>query len=33
LWHAICEFLDSNSDWILHERYTNNNSLTILKKL
>lgn len=26
------EFLNSNSDWILEKRYTNNNGLTILKK-
>ena len=32
LWPAIEEFLANNSDWTLHERYTNNNGLTILKK-
>jgi len=33
LWPAIEEFLDSNKDWVLHERFTNNNGLTILRKL
>jgi len=33
VWPAIEEFLNSNKEWILHERYTNNNGLTILKKL
>jgi GR25 family glycosyltransferase involved in LPS biosynthesis len=32
LWPAIEEFLQHNSEWTLHERYTNNNGLTILKK-
>lgn len=32
LWSAIDKFLQNNNDWILHERYTNNNGLTILKK-
>jgi len=32
LWPAIEEFLESNPNWELHERYTNNNGLTILKK-
>lgn len=32
LWPAIEEFLQSNPEWILHERFTNNNGLTILKK-
>ena len=31
LWPAVQEFLDSNSEWILHERFTNNNGLTILR--
>jgi hypothetical protein len=30
---AIDEFLSTNSDWILHEHYTNNNGLTIIKKV
>jgi len=33
LWPAVQEFLDSNNDWILHERFTNNNGLTILKRV
>lgn len=32
LWPAIQEFLDISPDWVLHERFTNNNGLTILKK-
>ena len=30
---AIAEFLQSNSDWYLKEKYTNNNGLTILARL
>ncbi len=33
LWPAIEEFLESNPDWTLHERFTNNNGLTVLKKI
>lgn len=33
LWPAVEEFLANNSDWVLLERYTNNNGLTILKKI
>jgi hypothetical protein len=33
LWPAIEEFLNNNSNWILHERFTNNNGLTILKRI
>jgi hypothetical protein len=33
LWPAIEEFLLLNKDWVLHERFTNNNGLTILKKV
>lgn len=33
LWPAIEEFLDVNKDWVLHERYTNNNGLTILRRV
>jgi hypothetical protein len=33
LWPAIEEFLQTNQEWILHERYTNNNCLTILRKI
>jgi autotransporter strand-loop-strand O-heptosyltransferase len=32
LWPAIEEFLDKNPHWKLHERFTNNNGLTILKR-
>lgn len=30
---AIDEFLNSNTDWIMHEQFKNNNGLTILKKI
>lgn len=30
---AIDEFLNNNKDWILFEKYTNNNGLTILKRI
>lgn len=33
LWKAVEDFLKNNPDWILHERYTNNNGLTILKRV
>jgi hypothetical protein len=33
LWPAIEEFLQTNQDWVLHERYTNNNGLTILRRV
>ena len=32
LWPAVEEFLKSNPNWVLHERYINNNGLTILKR-
>ena len=32
LWPAITEFLESNSDWVMHKRYINNNGITILKR-
>ena len=32
LWPAIEEFLEVNPYWELHERFTNNNGLTILKR-
>lgn len=32
LWPAIDEFLIENKEWSIHERYTNNNGLTILKR-
>ena len=33
LWPAIDDFLKNNNDWVLHERFTNNNGLTVLKKV
>jgi hypothetical protein len=33
LWPAVEEFLSANPDWVLHERYYNNNGLTILRKI
>jgi len=33
LWPAIEEFLQSNPDWVLHERFINNNGLTVLKRI
>lgn len=33
LWAAVTEFLDSTDEWILHKRFTNNNGLTILKRI
>lgn len=33
LWAAVTEFLDSTDKWVLHKRYTNNNGLTILKRV
>jgi hypothetical protein len=34
LWPAVDEFLAENKDeWVLHKRYTNNNGLTILKRV
>jgi hypothetical protein len=33
LWPAISEFLSAHSEWVLHERFTNNNGLTILKRV
>ena len=32
LWTAIEDFLKNNNDWVLYERFTNNNGVTILKK-
>lgn len=29
---AITEFLESHREWVLHEEYTNNNGLTVLKR-
>jgi len=33
LWPAVEEFLEKHPEWVLHERYTNNNGLTILKRV
>jgi cephalosporin hydroxylase len=33
LWPAIEEFLNTNKNWIIKKRYTNNNGLTILEKI
>lgn len=32
LWPAIDEFLKENQHWEIHERFTNNNGLTVLKR-
>jgi len=32
LWPAITEFLDAHPEWELHERFTHNNGLTILRR-
>ena len=32
IWKAIEEFLEANPHWTIHERFTNNNGLTILKR-
>jgi cephalosporin hydroxylase len=32
LWPAVEEFLESNPEWILHERYFDHSGLTILKR-
>jgi len=33
IWPAISEFLFYNKEWVLFERFTNNNGLTILKRV
>ena len=33
LWPAISEFLSAHPEWTLHQRFTNNNGLTILKRV
>ncbi len=33
LWPAIEEFLQTHKEWVLEKRYTNNNGLTILKRV
>jgi hypothetical protein len=32
LWPAISEFLENHQEWEIHERFTNNNGLTIIKR-
>ena len=32
IWPAIQEFLDANDEWIILERFTNNNGLTVIKR-
>ena len=33
LWYAVEEFLIENKEWELHERFKNNNGLTVLKRI
>ena len=33
LWPAVEEFLAENSDWVLKERFVNNNGLTVLERV
>lgn len=33
LWPAVEEFLTAHTEWALHERFTHNNGLTILKRV
>jgi hypothetical protein len=33
LWPAVSEFLSAHSEWVLHQRFTNNNGLTVLKRV
>lgn len=33
LWPAVKEFLVAHPEWVLHERFTNNNGLTILRNV
>ena len=33
LWPAISEFLEENKNWIIEEKYENNNGLTVLKNI
>jgi hypothetical protein len=33
LWPAVEEFLKSHAEWSLHQRFTNNNGLTVLKRV
>ena len=33
LWPAVTEFLEQHPEWELHKRFTNNNGLTIIKRI
>ena len=33
LWPAVTDFIKDNKDWVLRERFTNNNGLTILERV
>ena len=33
LWPAIAEFVENNKEWVISERYFNNNGLTILSRI
>lgn len=33
LWPAIQEFIDAHPEWMIHKRYTNNNGLTVLRRM
>ena len=33
IWRAITDFITKNPHWVIHERFTNNNGLTILMRL
>jgi hypothetical protein len=33
LWPAVTEFLEQHPEWELHKRFTNNNGLTIIKRV
>jgi hypothetical protein len=33
LWPAVEEFLEDHPEWILHERFVNNNGLTVIKRI
>jgi hypothetical protein len=33
IWKAVEEFLQNNTNWVLDQRFTNNNGFTILKRL
>jgi hypothetical protein len=33
LWPAVEEFLAEHPEWVLHEKYVNNNGLTVLRRV